>query len=470
MFNTLTARDSRGRPARHRGCDPGLLHEPPPHASCVRRVMAQTLLKPWNSRCRGSLHDSRPLVLSGSITRALFLAHLESANVTTMTHEISRAAAVLMLLPTLLSAQVRDRPARSKAANDVTTLSRGWSALAEGRAEVAIRAASDVLARRPWDHHALALKIEALSGSDPLRALDTYEQWLGDRADDIGLLEPVPRAALQQIAATSDPDLRRAALKALADAHVDGSETTGTSGAGAQQDQLAQDLEAARSGDAAAIERLQIAARSDQVRDKTELARALTGAGPVAVPLLMPLLQSRNGPDRAAAAQALGKLKAAEARSELQRLLQDQDPFVRSSAAVALARMNDPQGQTIVDQLLASPVPDLQLMAAEAWDGRDGPWVSVVTPLLENQNGLIRVQAARLIAPVNPELARRTLQRALQDSNPVIRAESARVASEVAGEASAAAVPQLRKSLRDRDATVRLYAATALLTLARAAH
>lgn len=153
----------------------------------------------------------------------------------------------------------------------------------------------------------------------------------------------------------------------------------------------------------------------------------------------------------------------------LQRLLADPDPFVRSSVAVALARMGDDRAQTIVDRMLESEVPDLRLMAAEAWNGQQGPWVAAIMPLLDNRDGVTRLQAARLIAPVNPDAARRTLQEAAGDPNPVIRAEAASIMAKVAPTVpDIVDVAQARKLLRDTDPSVRMAAAAVVMAAARA--
>jgi HEAT repeat protein len=94
--------------------------------------------------------------------------------------------------------------------------------------------------------------------------------------------------------------------------------------------------------------------------------------------------------------------------------------------------------------------------------------VAVITPLLQNPDGLIRLQAARVLSPVDPDAARRVLDAALADANPVVRYESAKTLEAVADTHPAAIdLPALRKRLRDRDAHVRLPVASALLKLAR---
>lgn len=363
-------------------------------------------------------------------------------------------------------AQARDRAAVRTAtpASDAATLAIGWNALAAGQAEAAARAAAQILSRTPWHHAAIALRIEAMSTVDPIRGLDAYETWLANRTrEDAGLLEPAARAVLRQIATGADAELRRDARRALAAAGVALPAVTQD-----EVDQLDADAARAKDGNAAARRRLEAAVTAGGI-DPGTLAETLSSAGPAGTPLLMTMLASPGGPARAAAAAALGQRKAEEAKPALQKLMTDPDPFVRSTAAVALGRMGDQQAMTIVERMLQSEVPDLRIMAAEAYDGQNGAWVSAITPLLENRDGVTRLQAARLLAPVNPEAARRTLQEAAGDQNPVIRAEAVRVMADVAPESPGVADPtQARRLLRDVDPAVRLHAAAVLLAAARA--
>jgi HEAT repeat protein len=377
---------------------------------------------------------------------------------------LTSAAALLTVAP-LMHAQARDRtPVRTApAVSDAATLAAGWNALAAGQPAAAAREAAKILARAPWNHAALTLRIEALSAGDPIRALDAYETWLGNRPrEDAGLLEPAARAILRQIAGGTDADLRHDARRALAAAGVVMPPTAD------EEDQLDADAARAKDGDAAARKRLQTAVTAGTI-DPATLADALGSAGPVGTPMLMTMLASPAGPSRAAAAAALGRRKVDEAKVALQKLMTDPDPFVRSTAAVALGRMGDQQAMTIVERMLQSEVPDLRIMAAEAYDGQNGAWVAAIMPLLENRDGVTRLQAARLIAPVNPEAARRALQDAAGDHNPVIRAEAVRVMGDVAGKvAEIADVTQARRLLRDPDPAVRVPAAAVILTAARA--
>ena len=160
--------------------------------------------------------------------------------------------------------------------------------------------------------------------------------------------------------------------------------------------------------------------------------------------------------------------EARDAEPALVELIRDPDPFVRFSATVALARLGNQQGQQAVREMLDSAVPDIRLMAAEVWDGQNGPWVPAITPLLTDPNGLTRLRAARLLAAIDPDAVRRTLTDALADPNPVIRTETAKTLAQIAANGSGVAdVGLLRRMLRDADPWTRLYAAQAVLAAAK---
>jgi hypothetical protein len=380
----------------------------------------------------------------------------------------SAAALALLMIPL---AQARD-PATVRTAapvSDAGTLAAGWTALAAGRQDEAARDADTILRRRPWDRAALVLKITALSAAAPSRALDAYERWIAPgRPDDPGLIEPIAIGVLQEIAKSSDAHLQRDALKALVEAQVPGAREALDALPEHEDARLTRDAAAARSGDTAAAERLLHDAGLKE-RATPLLADALAASGTSGEGGLLLLLDSADAPTRAAAARHLGAMKLAAARPALQKRLQDPDPVVRTSATVSLAQLGDPGALDSVDRMLASGVPDVQLAAADVWGGQPGPWVPVVRTLLDNMDGLTRLQAARAIAPVDPEAARRVLAGALADPNPVIRLESARTLSDTVDRQPATAdVAALRQRLRDRDRAVRLQAASVLLKLARA--
>jgi HEAT repeat protein len=199
------------------------------------------------------------------------------------------------------------------------------------------------------------------------------------------------------------------------------------------------------------------------------LARAFAGLGVSAgEPGLLLLAQNANPETRAAAVEGLGAIKSEAARAAVVALQQDSDPRVRMASTISLAQMGDPSAMTEVERMINGNIPDTQIMAARAWEGRQGPWVGAVRALLDNPDGLIRLSAARAIAPVDPDAARRVLGTALSDANPVIRYESAKALAEVPDlRLTGEDLASLRARLRDGDPAVRASAAAAVLRLAR---
>ena len=376
-----------------------------------------------------------------------------------------RALCVLVLLssPTAAQTPPRDGTARpaASAAERERALARGWTALAAGKSAAAVADADAVLKARPWDHSAQLLKIEGLAAQSPIKALDAYEGWLASPpVEDLGLLEPIARGMLRELSANPDPVIHLEALRQLAACRVPAAR-------GALVDAPANvvtDAELVKQGDAQALARLKAAASAEGI-NKPAIAKAIASAGESGIPILLTLATSTDVTTRIAVVSGLAKLRAEAARGVLQRGMKDPDPMVRAWSAVGLFRLQDPMGLQQVDQMLASQVPDLQLLAAEAWDGQPGPWVGALRPLLANRDGLVRFEAARLIAPVDPEAAKQVFSEGLADPNPLVRVESARLAGEVAPEQpSALDWPRLRQLLRSTDATARLRAAVAILS------
>lgn len=342
----------------------------------------------------------------------------------------------LVLLLTL----AQSAPPRAQAPVDAnaTTLATGWNAVAAGKLDAAVKSAETILRTRPWDRAALQLKITALAKTQVLRGLDEYERWIAaGHPDDAGLLEPVAIAVLQEIAAGPRPELETPALRALTASQVPGAREALAAAGGDAQGQLESEAAAATAGDAAAQDRL------------------------------VELTKSANPSTRAAAVHALEIVKSDAARAAVEQLQSDPDPAVRMATTIALARMGDQAALTAVDQMLASGVPDVQIMAARVFEGRPGAWVAVIRPLLDNPDGLTKLEAARAIAPVDPAAASRVLTGALSDTNPVVRYQSAKVLEETGLSLSSADIATLRQRLRDDDPAVRLAVASALLRLAR---
>ncbi len=309
------------------------------------------------------------------------------------------------------------------------------------------------------------MKIHAQTGvGKPLEGLTSYERWLGPSpTEDVFLLVPVATGLLWQIADGEDTGLRLSSLESLS--------RGGSAGARSRLQELTASTPAALAalaglGDATSATALVNGAVSGQIRPENA-AELLPAAGPAAIDALMNLLKAPAPPVRADAIRGLGRLNARGAIPQLREALDDPHPLVSSSAAVALARLGDPAGEEQANRMLGSDVPDVRLMAAAAFAARgDNRWTASITPLLQDPNGLTSLTAAELIATVNPEAAYAVVAAALSDSNPVVRAEGARV---LAIPALAGLVrsdlSSLRRLLRDLDPSVRLRSSSIILDL-----
>ena len=339
-------------------------------------------------------------------------------------------------------------------------IARGWAAVSEGRSDAAVGFTDELLKADPTDHAAVELKIEALAAA-PLRALDTYEKWLGGGPEDVSLLGAVAAATLHEIARGDDRSLQMDALAALA-GNRDASAAARLAAIRQSGDGLTA-LLLARAGDPDAARQL---LRDSGSIPPAALAEALPAAGEAALPRLVELLENPAPPVRAAAALALGRVGSPQAIPSLRALLA-KEPMSRPYAAVALAKLGDEAGLQIARELLASDVPDIRLLGAVAFEGgTDGPWVDALVPLLDDPNGLTRIRAAELISRVRPDSAAATLAGAAGDPNPVVRADVARAMKEsglLEPHRTEEHLPLLRQLLRDPDPAVRLPAAASIL-------
>ena len=393
--------------------------------------------------------DSQPPLPNSPSTRRLWRGRLA----------LMASVAVLTggMLGSIASGQTRDRAPETATAS----IARGWTALAAARYEDAVRAAMAALKRDPHDHHAAGLLIAAEVGAKrPSSALDGYERWLAARRqEDIFLLEEIARGTLQELAASPDTQLQSEALLLLARSGVESARAALATSAKSVTALAAR----TRLGDPAATEELRDLALSSPARDKTAAVKALSEAGPANADAIAALLGDPAPMTRAAAAEALGELGSKSAIPALQKLLADNDPFARSTAAVALAKLGDPTANDLVVSMMTNEVAEVRLFAAEAYKNRPAAeWVEAVRPSLTDKNGLNRLIAANLIAPVDPDAARATLVAAAADPNPVVRLEAAAIMVR----RDLADIPQLRKLLRDADGWVRLRGSEGLLRLA----
>jgi HEAT repeat protein len=122
-------------------------------------------------------------------------------------------------------------------------------------------------------------------------------------------------------------------------------------------------------------------------------------------------------------------------------------------------------GLPLLQQLAAGDIPSGRIAAAEAMStSPDATWMSLVRDLTSSPEPEIRVQAARLLAPHDPESAKRVLEAASADPNIAIREMATRALPEVL---TANDLTALRQLLHGTDGLARDQAAARILTLTR---
>jgi HEAT repeat protein len=348
--------------------------------------------------------------------------------------------------------------------NEAAQLSRGWGLIAKGDAAGASALAARALAADRHSSPALGLAIEAdllLGGAS--RALATYERWLGTRAlEDAYALRKIAGSVLREAVKGGDGAARHEALVALMG--------DGDPGAAAALQQGAKngtfrDVSAmAAAGDERSLAVL-LSQLHSTPGSKTAVIAAIAAAGNrAAIPQLIPLLKDPRDVNRAAAADALGQLGANEAIPQLKALLEDQFFIVKLKAAGALYRLNDSSGLAVLTEVARSEHASIRVAGArEMASHPDLAWQSQVRTLTEDPDPVVRLEAARLIAPYDQPLAKRVLDGLLADANLGIR----EAAAEVIVDRVAADVATLRKLLKSGDGRIRVGAAGRILELTR---
>jgi HEAT repeat protein len=184
-----------------------------------------------------------------------------------------------------------------------------------------------------------------------------------------------------------------------------------------------------------------------------------------AVAPLTASLKDRNPEVRGAAATGLGKLGAKfDVLEPLKAAMSDPTAYVRVKAAGALYSLGDLSGMQTLQELSASDAAVSRLMAVQAMAGRpDATWLEAVRRLTSATEPEVRVGAATLLAPHDPEAARKVLEAAMNDPNPAIR--------EMAGESmidvTTTDLRALRQFLRSPKALEQVQAAGQILSIVR---
>lgn len=369
------------------------------------------------------------------------------------------------------SGQTSGKPAPTAArpgaipSDEAIALTQGWAFLAEGHLDRAAARAADILRVYPHSVGALVLAVEAeISRAGAQAALAQYERWLGNRAlEEPAVVRRLAVALLQETVRHGQPDARLEALRALANDGDRSAVTVLTQAVNAGSP--AETRLMAAMGDERSVKSL-IALLDKDAGNATSIIEALAQSGSKSA--VAPLMErlSHHAPEvRGAAAQGLGHLgKRYDVAAALQGALKDQSSYVRTRAAAALFQVGDMSGLTLLRTLLQEESATSRLIAAQAMaSSPDGLWMDQVRRLTSAAEPEVRIGAAHLLLPHDPELARQILERGMSDANPAIRD----LASEGLADAVAGDLRMLRHFLKLNDPLARVRAAARILVVTR---
>jgi HEAT repeat protein len=364
--------------------------------------------------------------------------------------------------------QAADKSAVRPGATNVeeaTELTNGWGLLAQGMAQQAAAKAEKVLAQYPRSGAALNLAVEAeLSRGGTAAGLDVYEKWLGQRTlEEPSIVRRIAVSLLREHAyTTQDERVRLEALRALAsdgDRSALDALSRDSTGNGPRTRVLA------AMGNERAVRSL-AASLTQGTGNTVATVQALADSGSkAAVAPLTESLKDRNPEVRATAATGLGKLgRQYDVVETLKTALNDPTAYVRVKAAGALYGLGDLSGFQTLEELSASDATVSRLMAAQAMAARpDTRWLEQVRSLTSASEPEVRVGAATLLAPHDPEAARKVLNAALADPNPAIRD----MAGQSIIDTATTDIRALRGFLRSPKALEQVQAAAQILAVLR---
>ena len=363
------------------------------------------------------------------------------------------------------SAQPPPMPSSAIRADEATQVATGWTLVTEGKHAEAAQLAAQVLARNPRSVPALSLLIEAdIARAGSTTALASYEAWLGNRTlEEPSVLRRIARAALQEWARQDRDILARAeAFKALvAEGDPDAMAVLTASAAQGGENDL---RVLATLGNEQAIDRVAAQLKAAQGMKLREIRVLGDSRSPRAAAALVGVLNDPMPANRAAAAEALGKLGRLDVVPHLQALLNDPHGQVRLDAAGALFRLGDRSGEPMLRELAASQsLAERRAAALLLASQPDEAWKQLVRGLATAPDAPTRLDAARLMVDHDPEFARSIFEGLRTDENLAIREESdlALAQSPLSGFAA------LRQYLRTGTGLVKVRAAARLLVFTR---
>jgi HEAT repeat protein len=349
-----------------------------------------------------------------------------------------------------------------------TLVAQGWALLAQGLFDEAATRAAKALAASPRNPSALVLAVEvAVTRGGAQAGLSEYERWLGQRTmEEPALVRRIALALLREAASQSEHMTAR--LEALRVLAVDGDAAAAAElAAAANTGGTAERRVLASIGNERALNAL-IADLNNGTGNATSIIDALARSGSKsAIAPLSDRLQNPSPEIRGAAVEGLGKLGSSlgsfDLITRIKPLLADKTSYVRVRAAGALYGLNDMSGLQILQDLLQAEPSAGRLIALQAMASRpDAVWLEQARRLASAAEPEVRVGAARLLGPHDPELARKVLQGVMSDPNPAIR----EMASDAFGDVYTTDFPALRQLMKSNDRLTGVRAAGRLLTLA----
>ena len=306
----------------------------------------------------------------------------------------------------------------------------------------------------------------AVAAGNPAEALDSYDRFFASvKQHDSSLLAAVAKSVLTQVAADPASLSRIPALERLARAGDAKPRQALEAAAGGRDTLMPAGVEAdcalARLGDSRAIDRLIQRLTDETSRDRAGVIGSLVDAkARRAAYAMVPLLDDQDPFARMTAAQGLAALGSREQVPALRAALErETHPGMRQSFAMALYALGSDAGNTVIAQAEASRIPDVRLVALEAYYAAKTPrWTALARQLLKSSSEGPRLRAAVMLGSADAD-ARRALMQAATSTNLATREVGARLL-EASGSRDTTLLLQL---LRDPSPVTRTHAAGALL-------
>lgn len=381
-----------------------------------------------------------------------------------MIYKFLVSACILFALAAHPTAQQPSAPAAPQAPplqmdGEAAGLMQGWALMAQKQFGLAESHARTVLGKYPRSLSVVVLAIEASSAaSGGEAALARYETWLGQRAAEEPALLRLVALGILKTEGRTESSARSEALRLLAREGFDIAEIAGSAAA------LSSARVMAIAGDEQAVSKVINELKGGATNEVAAIEALAVNGSERAQAAIAAELADPKPEVRAAASDALGRLKARDSLERLRPLLKDDNSFVRVRAAAALIAMNDTSGLPLLRELLISEIPASRLIGAEALAGSpDINWMATVTDLTKTGEPTVRLAAARLIAPHEPALARSVVESLSRDPNPAVR----ELAGRTLAETPTADLSTLRRLLHSEDAATRVRAAGSILTATR---